>query len=488
MEVAMTETRQTSRIGQGGRPRAGTASTPVTRRAAAAGAASLAAGGLLAACAGPGGGTAEPGGAPPRAERATVRVFNRGTPINEVVKGGADEYAAQHPNVTVEWESAPPGEDLQKMLAQAVGGTAPDVQWQCLVCNFHQYVLGGLYVDLQPLARARKYDLNQHVPSAVESGTHQGKLYGMPYMVHPSYPCVIINKTMFQQFGVPVPKEEWTEGPHPGWKDWTYEAMQQAAIALTRREGGRPTQWGFQMRGPANPLFVLIAAIRSEGSDYLDKDGKKLQLDTPQARKVIGYYADLYTKRQAAPLPADMPQGTPDLMAAGRVGIRNAPIWAIATAKQQFTGFEWQVLPAPRGAAGVDGFVEPNFFSINKSSRQPDLAFDVLTHLADPKWGWKSVEMGGIPGSHKEFWTPGSALTRDPAFAVFARMMNTVSPARLPANGRFGEFSTQALAELNPIFTGELVEADRLIQEMTPRLQLILNQPQPTIADLVKPS
>jgi hypothetical protein len=67
-------------------------------------------------------------------------------------------------------------------------------------------------------------------------------------------------------------------------------------------------------------------------------------------------------------------------------------------------------------------------------------------------------------------------------------MMNTVSPSRLPANGRFGEFSTQVLAELNPIFTGELVEADRLIQEMTPRLQLILNQPQPSIADLVKPS
>jgi hypothetical protein len=49
-------------------------------------------------------------------------------------------------------------------------------------------------------------------------------------------------------------------------------------------------------------------------------------------------------------------------------------------------------------------------------------------------------------------------------------------------------YPTQVLAEQNPIFTGELVEADRLIQEMTPRLQLILNQPQPTIADLVKPS
>ena len=55
------------------------------------------------------------------------------------------------------------------------------------------------------------------------------------------------------------------------------------------------------------------------------------------------------------------------------------------------------------------------------------------------KWGWKSVEAGGIPGSQKEFWAPDSKLTKDPGWAVFARLMNTVSPANLPANGRTEE-------------------------------------------------
>src|SRR5687768_14475254 len=35
------------------------------------------------------------------AEKVSVRVFNRGHPVNEVIKGGADEYVAAHPNVTV---------------------------------------------------------------------------------------------------------------------------------------------------------------------------------------------------------------------------------------------------------------------------------------------------------------------------------------------------------------------------------------------------
>jgi multiple sugar transport system substrate-binding protein len=422
------------------------------------------------------------------AEKISVRVFNRGHPVNEVIKGGADEYVAAHPNVAVQWESAPPGEDLRKMLILAAAGTSPDAQWSCTPCSWIPYVHAGRVMDLNPLVKARGYNLDQHLPAAVATVTRNGKLWGLPSLAHPGYPAVVINKTMFEKGGVPIPKEEWTEGPHPGWKDWTFDAMQAAAIALTKREGSRVTQWGLQMRGPANPLWTLVAAMRAEGGDYLDKEGAKVQFNSPEGRKVIKYYADLYTKHKAAPLTADMPSGGPDLMASNRVAIRNAPTWAISTAQNLFKEFEWKILPAPRGAVGVDGFFETNLFMLMTATKNPEVAFDVMAEVVAAKWGWKSVEAGGIPGSQKEFWAPDSKLTKDPGWAVFAKLMNTVTAANLPSNGRTEELANVFNAGLDPVFLGQDVDANKLIDELAPKVQAILDAKPPTLEEAAQPS
>lgn len=421
-------------------------------------------------------------------EKVSIKVFGRNHPVNEVAKGGADEYVAEHPNVAVDWQSAPSGEDLRKMKVMAAAGSSPDIQWNCTPCDFLLYVVSGLYIDHLPLVNGRNFDLTQFIQSAVDTGTVGGKLYGIPNLVHPSYPAMIINKTMFETNGVPIPKEEWTDGPHPGWKSWTYEAMQSAAISLTKREGGRVQQWGFQLRGYANPMMVLIAAIRSEGSDYLDSEGRKLQFDTPEGRKVLGIYWDLYTKHKTAPLTGDMPSGGPDLMASNRVAMRSAPIWAIGTAMNTFKDFEWQVIPAPLGAAGVDAFAEANFYSITSVCKEREIAFDVLAKIADAKWGWKAVEMGGIPGAQKEFWSADSKLNEDPAYAIFSRYMNTVTAARLPANARIVELINTANAEMDPIFTGQEVDSNQLVTDLSAKLQQILDRNAPTMEELSKPS
>ncbi len=425
----------------------------------------------------------------PAGEKITLKVFNRGTPTNEVCKGSAAEFMAAHQNVTIDWQSAPPHDDFQKMLVLAAAGTSPDIQWQCMGCYYDQFVLAGLVLEHDPLIKSHSYSIATQMPSAIQSGTRSGKLYGLPNALHPDYACVVINKTMFQKAGVPIPKEEWTDGPHPGWKSWTFDDMKNAAIALTKRENnGRIIQWGLQTNGAANPHDVIREAMRSEGMDAINQDGTKLQWTSDVGRKVIGYYSDLYTKAKVAPLTADMPKGGPDLMASNRVAIRNAPIWAIQTATQTFKDFEWQFLPAPRGAAGADANTGPNFFSIMKVTKYPDMAFDMLVAIIDPKWGWKSVDLGGIPGSQKEFWAPDSRLVKDPNFAIFARMMNTVSPDVLPKNARSDELTNAWLAGMDPIWLGQTVDTNQLIDQLNPKLQAILDKPPATIAELSKPA
>jgi multiple sugar transport system substrate-binding protein len=432
--------------------------------------------------------TAAPAAAAATGEKVVIKVFNRGHPVNEVVKGGADEYMASNPNVTVQWDSAPPGDDLRKMLVLAAAGTSPDIQWQCTPCDWLLYVHAGLVMDILPLVKAHNYDLSVQIPAAVAVPTVAGKMYGMPYFAHPGYPALIINTTMFEKAGVPVPKEDWTTGPHPGWKGWDYDAMHSAILALTKSQGGRVQQWGLQMNGAANTLNVILAAMRSDGADYLNKDGTKVTLNSPEGRKYIGYYADLYTKQHAAPITSDMPTGGPDLMASGLVAIRNAPTWAIETAQQTFKDFQWKVVPAPLGTVGVDAWAEANLFQIMNVTKQPDIAFDVLVKVIDPKWGWKSVDLGGIPGSQKEFWAPDSRLAKDPNWAIFAKYMNTVSPAVIPANGRYTEFDNAFIAETDPIWSGQQgLDANKLIDTITPKLQAIVDAKAPTIQEAAAP-
>jgi ABC-type glycerol-3-phosphate transport system substrate-binding protein len=425
--------------------------------------------------------------ATPSTDKVTIKVFNRGHPLNELVKGAADEYHVAHPNVTIDWQSAPPGEDMRKMLVLAAAGNSPDVQWQCLLCDYLQFVLAGLYLEHDDLIKAHNYPLDTQLSSALEGARYRGKLYGLPNASHPSYPCVCINKTMFEKSGVPIPKEEWTEGAHPGWKGWTFDDMKSAAVALTKRQGGRVQQWGLQITGYDNPFDVLMQAVRSEGGDFFNEDGTKFLLGDPIGRKVVRYFADLYTKDKVAPITPDMPAGGPDLMASNRVGIRYAPIWHISTAKETFKNFEWMILPAPRGAAGSDGNAEANYFSVMKATKQPEIAFDLLTKIIDPKWGWVAVEKGGIPGSQKEFWAPDSKLAKDPAFAIFARMMNTVSANRMPVNGRRDELETAWSAGMDPVWLGQDVDTNKLIDQLTPKLQAIMDSKPATLQELAAP-
>jgi hypothetical protein len=46
----------------------------------------------------------------------------------------------------------------------------PDIQWQCLGCNYDVYVLAGLYSDIEPLAKAHNFPFDKYVPNTIEAG------------------------------------------------------------------------------------------------------------------------------------------------------------------------------------------------------------------------------------------------------------------------------------------------------------------------------
>jgi hypothetical protein len=66
-------------------------------------------------------------------------------------------------------------------------------------------------------------------------------------------------------------------------------------------------------------------------------------------------------------------------------------------------------------------------------------------------------------------------------------MMNTVSANRMPANGRRDELETAWTQGMDPIWLGQEVDPNKLIDQLTPKLQAIMDSKPATVQELAAP-
>jgi len=407
-------------------------------------------------------------------EKITLRFHGRSSTMDDIYVDLCKEYMAEHPNVTIEYERTASGEYLQKQLIMAAAGTLGDAvgpNWPTGL--FYKFAYNGLYLDHLPLIEAANFDLDALLPHAVEVVTIDGKVYGLPHSAHSGTSGMFINKTIFEEAGVPIPEMEWTQEAHPGLKDWTYDDALEAALALTKREGGRTTQFGLHLSGTTGYLYTMLQCF---GGAHINPEGTKTTLDTPESTAAIQWIADLYNKHKVSPRPTEVPTGGPDLFASGKVAMTCAQVYRLERARQSYKHLDWMVIPMPRGKAGLHATLGTDVWGVLATSKHPQVAFDVISTFASYETGVRQVEFGGVPGSHKKVWE-NPDLLKDPNFAVFARSIQTATPVTISANLRGDEWATEWLRLFSPLWAGEETDVQKVIKEATVRLDEILAKP-----------
>ncbi len=417
--------------------------------------------------------------AAPSTEKFTIRISGANDQRSLARGDLGKAYTKDHPNVTVVYE--PLADLYQKQLIMAAGGTAGEAYQGFSINQYQQMMLAGVYADHTPLIKGHNFNFSDLLEQAQAGVQYKGKIWAIPYENHAGYSSIFINKTMFEKEGIPVPKLDWTDDPHPGLKSWSFDDIRSAALQLTKRQGSKITQWGFQEIGAANLWSYQWCIIRSFGGDFMNKDGTKMTLDTPEARDAIKWQVQLHQQDKVAPLPADTPSGGPDLFATGRIGIRLAASFQVAAAKQKYKDFEWIALPGGHGKGGSDGLLEFNSFSVLASAKHPDDTFEVIKIMTSPDASRKIREMGGNNGSWKELWSD-QWVTSDPVFSVFAKTIMHSSGLLQPANGRCNEQGDMARQLLNQILAGERTDVDQAITDMNTKLQAIVDKPAPGLS------
>lgn len=169
---------------------------------------------------GPGGGNASGSTAPSGSASASQASGNTGGDAQQVelrMSWWGDQARAdltnkaiqlfeqKNPNIKITGEFAPFDGYFDKLNTQLASDTAPDIFF--LGGNVIDYANKGVLLDLDPYV-GKELNLDDMDPTMVQYGTVNGKL------VHVSVGAnargIVVNKTMFEKAGIPLPQDGWT--------------------------------------------------------------------------------------------------------------------------------------------------------------------------------------------------------------------------------------------------------------------------------------
>lgn len=407
--------------------------------------------GLLAGCSGPSSSTPaqQPGGDSQTSPSAgdggeltgTLRLWTHQNPgWDAAYQADIDKFTALHPGVTIEMESFPYQDFQSKLQTSLISGDGADLyvifgSWAA------QYMPTGA-LSRVPDALAARMD-SDFFPSAKGGFTYDGAYYGLPLEYNIEYGGMLVNKHLFG------------DTPYPT----TWEELEALSDAVSVRNGELMDMRGFDFVGYDGLTNMLLALILSEGGQYLEEDGKTVNLSTPEAAAAMTRMVEYIRDREWANLDGitNYTEGGYMALYKDNAYMAMAGPWIVSTGEESFgleygVDFDYIALPQPgkenKFAAETGwGIVVP------EKSAQKELAWKFLEFLAEPEnLMAHNVACAQLP--------PCESVAGDPAYAE--AMPYAVPILNMLGDGQYmGSFNTDVFKQaVNGVFI-DLVRTDK---------------------------
>lgn len=293
----------------------------------------------------------------------TVRVYSWWDPTKEGMvnlKAGFEEKYADY-NVHLEFVKI--SSYYQTMLTKLAGiklaggqGEAIDVM-MIAFDKIPQFASNGALLPLDDYA-SKEY-LNTLYPSVREGLYFEGTLYATVRDVTTT--CTILNTAMFEQYGIPLPSEDWTMDDF---------------IDLCRQFSQHEGVWGHAINGYSDTLSPWIYLY---GGKYFDEVNNISLLDQPaQLEGLTALYHLMEEGGCMSVAQANEYGGISSAFAGGHVAMLMGGL-SLANEVGDMTD-SFTVLPLPTGVSGQKmSHTFPNCWAVPSVSTQPE-------------WGWKVIE------------------------------------------------------------------------------------------------
>ncbi len=282
-----------------------------------------------------------------------------------------DLFMAANPGIAVNPEvSGGTGDHFNKVDTQIAGGSGPDIIQ--MGGNINDYVKRGV---LLPLDKYVGTILNTSVidPSAIESGTIDGHLYGVSTGV--TMPALVYNKSLLQRVGAPLPKVS-----------MTYAEFRAYLVSLKSKlpAGVYPMQDIGALSSNSTPFGYWT---RYNGTPLYNAATNSTAVTAAAAQKYLELFKD-YRDNGLVP-PPDVAAGYAEtnadtsMLIAGKAAI--GFIWTNQLAGYQAaTKDELELIEFPGAAATKALWQAPSqFYTVNKNSKNPELAVKFINFLVN---------------------------------------------------------------------------------------------------------
>ncbi|GAA0623163.1 sugar ABC transporter substrate-binding protein [Streptomyces crystallinus] len=279
------------------------------------------------------------------------------------------EWNAAHPGVQVQYVQGSWDTVHDQLLTAFEGGEAPDVIHDASD-DLADFAYGGYLADLRPLLPA---GLKEDIPGRSWETTTFGKgVYGVPFLQEPR--VLMANTKILKASGVRVPTPE---------RPWTWQEFRQVAKKLTGK-GRYGIAWPFR-----EPVSITLNLGLSAGGRlfHREADGKvRVAFEEGDAAVPTVVHDQVNIDGSAARTTLGM--GGSDTLP-GFFGGRYAMAALGFSYRQQIVqqapkGFEWAVLPAPAGSAGLAQGVSPQTLSVAEDSPHKKEAAEFIGFLLAP--------------------------------------------------------------------------------------------------------
>jgi ABC-type glycerol-3-phosphate transport system substrate-binding protein len=275
------------------------------------------------------------------------------------------EFRATHPGVEIEWLDKK-GPDLPAFYqTQLVAGTAPDIvdlQGELWV----EWAANGALLDLTPYVQADPEFPKLFNADYMSGWVYQKKNYLVPFYV--SKTLLFFNKLMFKEAGLSEPPA-------------SFDDIIKYSEAMAKAE-----RTGFIT---LNFDWLYWPLLKMNGIELLTPDLKKPAFNTPEAVAVVDRLAKAtasgainkvaWTGRWVEPNGA---------FASGTVGMMHAHSAAYFFVKGQGRWINGDTLGATQAPGGWSTPTNHGF-AISKSSKNPELAFDLIKLMTSNTWATK---------------------------------------------------------------------------------------------------
>ncbi len=217
------------------------------------------------------------------------------TDANPVRGDQVDRFNELNPDCRLRID--PDNTGVMKVIVQSCAGMGPDLIDGISDGNSQTYYEAGILWDITEQAKKMGFGLDT-LPESVkplvtlkvpgENGKMQERQFMYPCNVFHTY--IFFNKNLFDQYGVSYPS-----------KDLTWEEYIEKAGKMTIREEGDSFPRIFGASAPS-----LITVIWEKGGAFMNEDGTRCILNSPEAAEALMFWHELFYKYKIAPTPGEM--------------------------------------------------------------------------------------------------------------------------------------------------------------------------------------